>query len=354
MWVYWLTLAVVATLLYFTCNKFFSRNITGLSIAVTIILGALYPLLINKFFLWQVAVIFIYFLAFMAVLIVKRTDYFFREHNCTEASTQHKISQSADITDTNKELEPSIIKPLVEENTPAELTVAFEIENSSIDYNDKIVEILEPETTQEDNRINELLVNSVKNSLTEELPGSLNHEHTNDLWDKIEEKFIDLFDNYILDDLYREIKLSIGNIINPGQAESHDDGTVESKDEISDTTDLLIEGMRLVKLKFYPEAIRNFHKVINSDSGPDQLYLAVAELSTVYQNLGLYKPASDIISILIEHPKLQNHPGKAILEQKLKFILSLLSLLETNNLGYISYEQVPDKIRSKAYANSLL
>lgn len=119
------------------------------------------------------------------------------------------------------------------------------------------------------------------------------------------------------------------------------------------TQQLLAEGLRLSQNKNYTQAVRYFNQVLSSNPGQDILYLTVSELSSLYQHLGLYQMASDIIKTFIEQPNLMNHPGLKHLSQKMKFIECLIYLLKRDNYGQIPYNEVPEAVRREAFDNSL-
>lgn len=123
-----------------------------------------------------------------------------------------------------------------------------------------------------------------------------------------------------------------------------DDGSPQS---------LLVEGLRLAKLKQYAPAVRHFNKVIATDPEPELLYVAISELSSLYQHLGLYPMAAAIINAFAKHPVLKEHPGMDNLMQKAKFIQCLIDLLNRDRYGHIPYEQVPEAVRREAFHNSL-
>lgn len=123
-----------------------------------------------------------------------------------------------------------------------------------------------------------------------------------------------------------------------------DDGSPQS---------LLVEGLRLAKLKQYAPAVRHFNKVIATDPEPELLYVAISELSSLYQHLGLYPMAAAIINAFAKHPVLKEHPGMDNLIQKAKFIQCLIDLLNRDRYGHIPYEQVPEAVRREAFHNSL-
>lgn len=113
------------------------------------------------------------------------------------------------------------------------------------------------------------------------------------------------------------------------------------------------EGLRLARQKDYVGAVRQLNQVLAENPKPEVLYLAVSELSSIYQHLGLYPMASDIIAAFIKHPDLSGHPGLSHLKQKRKFIIALISTLKHAGLGQIAYQEIPEKVRREAFRDSL-
>ena len=116
---------------------------------------------------------------------------------------------------------------------------------------------------------------------------------------------------------------------------------------------LLIEGIRLSKEKNFPQAVRYFNKVLKSQPEQELQYLAVYELSSLYQHLGLYSMALDIISTFCGNSCLKNHPGMNNLVQKSRYIQCLTDLLDKYQYGQIPYEMIPEEVRKKAFINFL-
>lgn len=140
----------------------------------------------------------------------------------------------------------------------------------------------------------------------------------------------------------------------PSESYEVDTEPSQNQNKISyNTQQLLAEALRLAKSKNYAQAVRYFNQVISSNPEQDILYLTVSELSSLYQHLGLYQMASDIIKTFIEHPNLTNHPGLKHLIQKMKFIEYLTYLLKRDNYGQIPYDEVPESVRREAFDNSL-
>ncbi|AEG60878.1 hypothetical protein [Desulforamulus ruminis] len=113
------------------------------------------------------------------------------------------------------------------------------------------------------------------------------------------------------------------------------------------------EGLRLARQKDYVGAVRQLNRVLAKNPKPEVLYLAVSELSSIYQHLGLYPMASDIIAAFVGHPDLSGHPGLSHLKQKRKFILALINVLKHAGLGQLPYQEVPEKVRREAFRSSL-
>lgn len=116
---------------------------------------------------------------------------------------------------------------------------------------------------------------------------------------------------------------------------------------------LLTRGLQLAKKKDHVQAVRYFNRVIACEPDTEVLYLAVSELSSLYQHLGYYPMASGIIGAFREHPKLKTHPGLEHLLQKMRFIDCLNTLLKRDHYGQIPYEEVPEALRREAFDNSL-
>jgi len=99
----------------------------------------------------------------------------------------------------------------------------------------------------------------------------------------------------------------------------------------------------------YKEAIETLLIVLRNKPNVDLRYIAISELSTIYQKLGMYKLANDILSLYLKQKTLLEHPNVHILKKKQLFLTNIIHLLEKNNLKALPYEKLPKFIKKKAF-----
>lgn len=361
MWVYWLSLVFLSIVLFFPYKKIFSRPVAIRASAATFVIGLIHPLLQAKLSVGQTFFSLALLLLFLGVTISRHHPNWQEE----EQAEREQSNLSPEPTDT----ELATVKV---ENTPADAGAGSALLQDDMDRPEVMKPgAEEPGTTEVDDLEENLHAADLDTpALSEDVPESL--EVTNPvsqqpditeetIWEDNRTTAATIKEQALWEDAPEIVGASDTDLgdttADVAQADSlpvetipeaalvpADDGSPQS---------LLVEGLRLAKLKQYAPAVRHFNKVIATDPEPELLYVAISELSSLYQHLGLYPMAAAIINAFAKHPVLKEHPGMDNLIQKAKFIQCLIDLLNRDRYGHIPYEQVPDAVRREAFHNSL-
>ncbi|MCD5406046.1 MAG: tetratricopeptide repeat protein, partial [Desulfotomaculum sp.] len=99
----------------------------------------------------------------------------------------------------------------------------------------------------------------------------------------------------------------------------------------------------------YKEALRMFLEALKKDPDIELKYVIVSKLSTIYQQLGMYELANEILSLYLEKKDFKKHPNINILQTKRLFLSNIIRLLKENNIPSLPYEKLPDYIKKKAF-----
>ena len=99
----------------------------------------------------------------------------------------------------------------------------------------------------------------------------------------------------------------------------------------------------------YKEALRMFLEALKKDPDIELKYIIVSKLSTIYQQLGMYELANEILSLYLEKKDFKKHPNINILQTKRLFLSNIIRLLKENNIPSLPYEKLPDYIKKKAF-----
>lgn len=378
MWVYWLTLGSLSVVLYFPYKKFLSRSVALRASIATFLISMVYPLLLVKLSVVQTVFSLALLLLFLGAAISKN-------HPSWEAEEPEETGQTdlppdaagAELTDLRaaemeaitgrkplKTAEPPVANPNIPEDSPAaamlqieeapaETAVEVVIEENAPRENSVPAVVLEGPDLSEDSaepvEMADLVSEQTRTQENAAQADSLSaitpveqdlSEDVSELVEIADPASVEtrsLEDNPPEDNLPVEI---------PRETEPVPDGSLSPQS-------LLVEGLCLTKRKQYAQAVRYFNKVIASEPEPELIYMAVSELSSLYQHLGLYPMASEIIIAFAEHPALKEHPGMANLKQKARFIRYLVDLLNRDGYGHIPYQEVPEAVRREAFDNSL-
>ncbi|AEF93737.1 hypothetical protein Desca_0857 [Desulfotomaculum nigrificans CO-1-SRB] len=383
MWIYWVTLGSVSAILYFPNKRLFSKKIALTSSVAIFVLGALYPLLQTKLFLWQVLLIFGCIITALAVYFGNlqqpdNTSQTAEDKTVTVSGKPEKSPAPLDEPEIGTEEQPefhqyidkAVLPDLAVSDTNPELLTSGTTKPGEVNPNAITMEQL---TVTEPVQIEE--VAATAEVIPEQTPiedESTEEELVEESVKKLEEE---LAEEALSEEVLAEADLTDDLLIQANLTEEvplHADVTQEvvSEEDLPEEIpvegeltqeafvepspqDLLAEGLRQVRLKNYPEAVRHFNQVVTSTTEPELIYMAVSKLSSVYQHLGLYPLAAQIIKAFMEQPDLKNHPGMNHLEQKMRFIYCLTELLDSHRLGHIPYDQVPESVRREAFINSL-
>ena len=109
-----------------------------------------------------------------------------------------------------------------------------------------------------------------------------------------------------------------------------------------------------VKPEDWLEAVRLFNAALASSCDRDLQGLIVAELSTVYQQLGRYAMAADLIEAFLEAHSHIPAASASALREKMVFNRYLHHALEKAGTPGLRYSVVPDLIKKRAYLEATL
>ncbi|MEG6520430.1 hypothetical protein [Desulfotomaculum sp. 1211_IL3151] len=314
MWVYYLTLVTLSLALYFINKKVFTKLLALKVSFAVFLLGMLYPRLQAELPLWKTVVCLGLLMLLSSFFIAKRLP-------------QHR---TASVESEPCQLDPS--PETVDATTEEDSISPIETNHKDLTNNIPPIEEVDPQPCLQNEPLAQpntaISFSSVySDSQQPELtipaanePAEMKHEP------------IDIVET--------------SEVVTPPKEQPPADIEVTPQS-------LLTQGIRFVRLKQYALAVRSFNKIFNYNPSSEILYLTIGELSSLYQYIGLYPMASDIIQSFMTHPDLQGHPGLEPLKAKLRFIQCLNSLLTTGGYHQIPYEQVPEAIRREAYINSL-
>ncbi len=348
MWVYWLTLGVITAILYFPVKILFSSNTAKATSIATFCLGLLYPFLQSKLTGGQISITFGLVLVSLGIVISKEKNYKKKpaERACVEASDGQdnvvtevpgiNLTETEELDDPGKASEPC---PPLLIDSPEQTAVNQDITAETMLSEDtlELEPSLEPskEIACEAEMVSTQPITSVEILPALEVPPE------------------EAFESETCEEIYKSVESTVEKISEP-EIEIEETFEHEPLEVVSPEASLLAEGLRLSRQRDYTGAVRSLNQVVKAGPEPELLYVAVSELSSVYQHLGLYTMASQLIAAFANHPDLKSHPGLENLKQKMKYISSLENLLQNRQLGHIPYDQVPNNVRREAYANSLI
>jgi len=118
--------------------------------------------------------------------------------------------------------------------------------------------------------------------------------------------------------------------------------------------ELVRQAVNRVKQEDFLEAVRLFNAALASSCDRDLQGLIVAELSTVYQQLGRYAMAADLIEAFLEAHSHIPAASATALREKLVFNRYLHRALEKAGTPGLRYSVVPDLIKKRAYLEATL
>lgn len=337
MWVYWLTLGMITAILYFPIKILFSSNTAKATSIATFCLGLLYPFLQSKLTGGQISITFGLVLVSLGIVISMGKIY--KEKPAERAYVEDSgdqdnvvteipginLTKPEELDDPGKASGPC---PLLLIDSPEQTAVNQDITTETVLSEDtlELEPSLEPskEIACAAETVSTQPITSVEILPALEVPPeeSFESDTCEEIYDGVESTVEETFKH-------------------------------EPLEVVSPEASLLAEGLRLSRQRDYTGAVRSLNQVVKAGPEPELLYVAVSELSSVYQHLGLYTMASQLIAAFANHPDLKSHPGLENLKQKMKYISSLGNLLQNRQLGHIPYDQVPNNVRREAYANSL-
>jgi tetratricopeptide (TPR) repeat protein len=116
---------------------------------------------------------------------------------------------------------------------------------------------------------------------------------------------------------------------------------------------LITNGLSQSRQGNYNDAVKMLMEALKQQPEPKLKYLAVSEVSTIYQHIGFYQLAASILAAYIKQRDLQDHPGIDTWREKLIYLNIMIELLKENKLPSLPYNEVPDFIKKKAFSKTL-
>ena len=116
--------------------------------------------------------------------------------------------------------------------------------------------------------------------------------------------------------------------------------------------ELITKGLSHSRQENYNQAIKLLFEALKQQPEPALTYIIVSELSTLYQHVGMYNQATNILAAFIKHKDMKGHPGLAAWQKKLEFLVALGETLKDNKLSNIPYNKVPEHLKKQAFAKT--
>lgn len=119
--------------------------------------------------------------------------------------------------------------------------------------------------------------------------------------------------------------------------------------------ELVRQAIALARREEFAGAVRTFLAALVSASDANLQGLIVTELSTLYQQLGHYAMAADLIETFLTTANGSIPPALAVtLREKMAFNRYLKEALDRNGMPGLPYHAVPDLIKRRAYVEATM
>ncbi|MCL0063185.1 hypothetical protein M1N11_03340 [Peptococcaceae bacterium] len=152
------------------------------------------------------------------------------------------------------------------------------------------------------------------------------------------------------------VEEGVGDIIEEDESKIDESKIIEEKNRDNEgnnsglsAKELTASALNYYQSNDYKEALRMFLEALKKDPDIELKYVIVSKLSTIYQQLGMYELANEILSLYLEKKDFKKHPNINILQTKRLFLSNIIRLLKENNIPSLPYEKLPDYIKKKAF-----
>ena len=369
MLIYWIVLGIITPLFYFPLKKFFSPFTCIVFCIYSFILAAFFPLILTL-----TGTIITSFLYSFLILIFGFIIYFFQftsKYPTCQVDNKQIFMLAEPVADINQEIISYIYEPSIEETFIKELSLEQLIQVEPVVYfQDTIAQIhmasgsalttdlavsLEQEFTQdkpsieiltevEDRTENELMAEPTEVEVTVQAMPEVEVEVFLAVLHLLPHKTVTVqaepeveVENETVPVVFNATELPLNIELAP-------------QDKVRD---LITNGINNYRQGNYIQAGKNFHQAIQKQPDTDLLYIAVSELSSVYQHLGFYYLAAELLRFYLPVLEKSLHPGVQVLNQKLDFIEGLYQLLLQTNLSRLPYSEVPDNLKNIAFSKTV-
>ncbi|MCL0106464.1 hypothetical protein M1N78_01965 [Peptococcaceae bacterium] len=152
------------------------------------------------------------------------------------------------------------------------------------------------------------------------------------------------------------VEEGVGDIIEEDESKIDESKIIEEKNRDNEgnnsglsAKELTASALNYYQSNDYKEALRMFLEALKKDPDIELKYVIVSKLSTIYQQLGMYELANEVLSLYLEKKDFKKHPNINILQTKRLFLSNIIRLLKENNIPSLPYEKLPDYIKKKAF-----
>ena len=344
MLIYWIVLGIITPLFYFPLKKFFSPFTCIVFCIYSFILAAFFPLILTL-----TGTIITSFLYSFLILIFGFIIYFFQftsKYPTCQVDNKQVFMLAEPVADINQEIISYIYEPSIEETFIKELSLEQLIQvEPVVYYQDTIAQIhmasgsalttelaVSLEQFTQDKQSIEIITEVEDWTENEPIAKPTEIEVTVQAVPEVE------VENETVPVVFNATELPLNIELDAPQ------------DKVRD---LITNGINNYRQGNYIQAGKNFHQAIQKQPDTDLLYIAVSELSSVYQHLGFYYLAAELLRFYLPVFEKSLHPGVPVLTQKLDFIEGLYQLLLQTNLSRLPYSEVPDNLKNIAFSKTV-
>lgn len=356
--IYYIVIAVVVIAGFFIIQKQFTFLVALVISLFTYVLLSIFPLVVLSLGIIETLILYGIIIVLASAGIVIMMPYLSKEERmATETGWEPLSCETCETIVDNDEIVGKTKE--VEDGTLESKTKNIDCENIDCNDNTNIkIEISTEEKTivkevEEETLDEQIPVNSVYSDITRSITVS------EDIPSNIEIKPI-----AIEESIFTEEQQAPGEQEDQPEVLEEEQEVLEEKQEVLLQPEVQDKPVELTAKEFvargltnsregdYNEAIKLLLKALKLQPELKLKYLAVSEISTLYQHLGMYFMAANILAAYINQKDFKKHPGLKTWQKKLIFLNVITKLLKENKLPNLPYKQVPDFIKKRAFNQS--
>ncbi|WP_051688037.1 hypothetical protein [Desulfofalx alkaliphila] len=273
------------------------------------------------------------------------------------ASDENEAIQLEEITETEPEgVADNIVVDETEVDTEEEMVdeTEVEIEEEMVDKTEQETAeetVDEAEAESEEETVDEAEVET-EEEMVDETEAGTEEEIVGETEAETEEEMADETEVEIEEEVVDEPEAETEEVVDDEEERTVELSTELDEEQLSDK-ELITQGMAQSRQGNYNHAIRLMFKALKRQPEPALKYIIVSELSTLYQQVGMYHQAVQILAAYINYHELKGHSGIRAWREKLEFLTTLEEILKENKMANLPYGQVPDGLKQKAFAITL-